>query len=45
MQTQERGPPSAAAEIIPLVGTPVVKIPEGVVVGLQNFAWAFNSQK
>ena len=28
-----------------LVLAPVVKIPEGVVVGFQNFAWAPNSQK
>jgi hypothetical protein len=42
-QTRERGPPSVLAEISNfffLVVTAMVKIPEGVVVGFQTFAWA-----
>ena len=42
---RERGPPSALAEISLFsssffLSTAVVKIPEGVVVGFQIFAWA-----
>jgi hypothetical protein len=45
VQTRERGPPLGLLEISTflVVGvTAVVKIPEGVVVGIQIFAWAPN---